>query len=94
VLWSRVEGSPQTPAATETTERVGHMPIMADVKSIAAEPDADVICFVCPHPWDAHDRIGIRFCTATAAAGHNRGCVCSSDATSGGLAYNTSSMSR
>lgn len=34
-------------------------------------------CMVCPHSWDAHDRIGVRFCTATAAAGLlNRGCVC------------------
>jgi hypothetical protein len=70
------------------------MPATTDVKPITSEPEADVICFVCPHPWDAHDPIGIRFCTATASAGHNRGCVCPSDATGGGLAYNTSSLGR
>jgi hypothetical protein len=37
------------------------------------------ICAVCPHPWDAHDRIGLRYCTATAAGGLNRGCVCVGD---------------
>jgi hypothetical protein len=70
------------------------MPVTVDVKQIVSEPQAGVICFVCPHPWDAHDPIGIRFCTATAAAGHIRGCVCPSDAASGGLAYNTSSLGR
>jgi hypothetical protein len=78
----------------KTTERAGHMPITAEMKSMLSEPEADVICFVCPHPRDAHDPIAIRFCTAKAAAGHDRGCVCSSDATDGGMAYNTSSLSR
>lgn len=40
---------------------------------------AGLICAVCPHPWDAHDRIGLRYCTATAAGGLNRGCVCVGD---------------
>jgi hypothetical protein len=70
------------------------MPITADLKSTAAEPEAGVICLVCPHPWDAHDPIGIRFCTATATAGHDRGCVCSPDATAGGLATPTTSACR
>lgn len=70
------------------------MPVTADVRQIVAQPQADVICFVCPYPQDAHDPIGIRFCTATAAAGHNRGCVCPSDVTGGGLAYNTSNLGR
>ncbi|MEU5692790.1 RGCVC family protein [Actinosynnema sp. NPDC020468] len=33
-------------------------------------------CDVCPHPWSAHDALGVRFCTATAAAALSRGCVC------------------
>ncbi|MFC0112067.1 RGCVC family protein [Kibdelosporangium aridum] len=70
------------------------MPNATDVKPIATEPDANVVCFVCPHPWDAHDPIAIRFCTATAAAGHHRACVCSSGATGGGGVYNALSLSR
>lgn len=40
-------------------------------------PVADA-CAVCPHPWTFHDRIAVRYCTATNAnAGQsNRGCVC------------------
>jgi hypothetical protein len=41
----------------------------------ATETDADS-CPVCPHPADAHDEIGIRFCAATAAGKFERGCVC------------------
>jgi len=33
-------------------------------------------CPVCPHPADAHDAIGTRFCAATAAGKFERGCVC------------------
>lgn len=40
---------------------------------------AGVICAVCPHLWEAHDRIGLRYCTATAAGALNRGCVCVGD---------------
>lgn len=36
----------------------------------------DLICAVCPHEWDAHDPIGIRFCSATVAGQLHRGCVC------------------
>nr|CTQ98361.1 hypothetical protein [Kibdelosporangium sp. MJ126-NF4] len=40
----------------------------------------DVICASCPHPWSSHDRIAVRYCTATATAtgghSHSRGCVC------------------
>ena len=31
---------------------------------------------VCPHPWEAHDRIGLRYRNATAAGSLSRGCVC------------------
>lgn len=33
-------------------------------------------CGACAHPWDAHDRIGRRFCSATIAAKLERPCVC------------------
>lgn len=34
-------------------------------------------CPACPHPLSAHDRIGVRYCQATAASGSDsRGCVC------------------
>ncbi|QQQ80838.1 RGCVC family protein [Saccharothrix sp. 6-C] len=35
-------------------------------------------CAACPHPWATHDRIAMRFCTATTSGGHHRGCVCGS----------------
>ncbi|MGH3850988.1 MAG: RGCVC family protein, partial [Pseudonocardiaceae bacterium] len=38
-----------------------------------------VTCTVCPHPWDAHDRIGVRYCAATVAGALSRGCVCVGD---------------
>lgn len=34
-------------------------------------------CPVCPHPWDEHDAIGRRFCSAKIAGGHGTGCACS-----------------
>jgi hypothetical protein len=53
------------------------------LKSSVAEPrTADrtyLTCAVCPHEWDAHDPIGIRFCSATVAGGLHRGCVCVGD---------------
>lgn len=36
-------------------------------------------CAVCPHEWDTHDPIGIRFCSATVAGGLHRGCACGGD---------------
>jgi hypothetical protein len=33
-------------------------------------------CAACSHAWDAHDVIGVRYCTATTAGGLSRGCVC------------------
>jgi len=35
-------------------------------------------CAVCPHPWESHDRIALRFCAATTSENHSRGCVCGS----------------
>ena len=33
-------------------------------------------CAACPHDWNAHDDIGIRYCSATTARGLRRECVC------------------
>ncbi|MDT7707509.1 MAG: hypothetical protein QOG20_3116 [Pseudonocardiales bacterium] len=33
-------------------------------------------CTACPHPADAHDPIGVRFCAVTSSRGLTRGCVC------------------
>lgn len=45
-----------------------------------AEPiehvDAARICDVCPHPWYAHDPLGVRYCTATTVSALPRGCIC------------------
>jgi hypothetical protein len=35
-------------------------------------------CAACPHPIATHDRISLRFCTATTSEKHSRGCVCGS----------------
>ncbi|MET0136579.1 MAG: RGCVC family protein [Kibdelosporangium sp.] len=54
----------------------------SDLRTIAEiMPEADVfsdaVCATCPHPWQNHDQIAVRYCTATAANGHlDRGCVC------------------
>lgn len=43
---------------------------------LADHSDTADACVVCPHPWHEHDPIGVRFCTATAAAALSRGCIC------------------
>ena len=55
------------PPATETAPAVH-----------AAVPEAPG-CPACAHPMSAHDRIGARFCLATAAGGTDRFCVCRAD---------------
>jgi hypothetical protein len=51
-----------------------------ELKPPVAEPGTgdriDPTCAVCPHAWDTHDPIGIRYCSATVAGGLYRGCVC------------------
>jgi hypothetical protein len=42
----------------------------------AGYSDGAGICAVCPHSWDEHDPIGVRYCTATTAAALSRGCIC------------------
>ncbi|HWE91633.1 MAG TPA: RGCVC family protein [Pseudonocardiaceae bacterium] len=41
-----------------------------------AAVDPEPTCVVCSHPMKVHDRIGLRFCAATAAGTLDRGCVC------------------
>jgi hypothetical protein len=36
-------------------------------------------CAVCSHDWGAHDPIGVRYCSATAAGRLDRACVCVDD---------------
>jgi len=33
-------------------------------------------CDACPHPTADHDRIGLRFCSATREGALTRGCAC------------------
>ena len=51
-----------------------------ELKPPVAEPSTGdrtcLTCAVCPHAWDTHDPIGIRYCSATVAGGLHRGCVC------------------
>ncbi|MGH3884988.1 MAG: RGCVC family protein [Pseudonocardiaceae bacterium] len=51
-----------------------------ELKPPVAKPDTGdrtyLTCAACPHAWDAHDPIGIRYCSATVAHGRHRGCVC------------------
>jgi hypothetical protein len=61
-----VDGEPVDPFTT-----AGSATTTAD--STATDSGA---CPVCPHPADAHDEIGARFCSATAAGEFERGCVC------------------
>lgn len=44
--------------------------------SVEVKVEDQVLCAVCPHPWNDHDALGVRYCTATTAAGVLRGCIC------------------
>ncbi|WP_346619747.1 RGCVC family protein [Blastococcus montanus] len=37
---------------------------------------AEGACPACPHALDAHDRISLRYCRASAGHATTRGCVC------------------
>ena len=47
-----------------------------EVGPVATGKQTHFACAVCPHAWDAHDPIGIRYCSATVAGELHRGCVC------------------
>ncbi|MGB7797678.1 MAG: RGCVC family protein [Pseudonocardiaceae bacterium] len=61
------------------TQKVRNMPT-TEVRSPVAKPSTgeqtDFACAACPHAWDDHDPIGIRYCSATIAGELHRGCVC------------------
>jgi hypothetical protein len=44
------------------------------------DTNSDVItsekCSACKHPWEKHDALGVRYCTATMASSLSRGCIC------------------
>jgi hypothetical protein len=51
--------------------------VALDSRTDADPTDEGARCDVCPHPWSAHDAIGVRFCTASRASSRDdRGCVC------------------
>lgn len=56
--------------------------VLPTIESTAPTGTTDAVetprCAVCPHPWDSHDRIAMRYCTATISETHTRGCVCGS----------------
>jgi hypothetical protein len=55
-----------------------------DIFSRRSETDTNhrsQLCAVCPHFWNAHDAIAVRFCAATMARALTRGCVCRDQAT-------------
>jgi hypothetical protein len=54
-------------------------PQPTSVVSASAAAMPHLICAACPHEWGGHDPIGARFCSASAAAGLDRGCVCVKD---------------
>ncbi|SDP96037.1 RGCVC family protein [Lentzea jiangxiensis] len=39
-------------------------------------PDDAASCTVCPHAWNEHDPLGVRYCTATTASALKRDCIC------------------
>ena len=41
-----------------------------------AELDEGPRCLACVHLWSEHSPIDARFCTATLAMSHERGCIC------------------
>jgi hypothetical protein len=47
-----------------------------DPEVAPAAERAGTACSVCPHPWEGHDALGRRFCTATRDVGWERGCIC------------------
>jgi hypothetical protein len=51
------------------------VPESLTVEPLTTEPT--VTCDVCPHPWQKHDPLGVRYCNATAASALPRGCICS-----------------
>ncbi len=53
---------------------------MSELRTIEADltttTTTTTTCAVCPHPWNEHDPLGVRYCTATTASALPRGCIC------------------
>jgi hypothetical protein len=52
------------------------LPTIESDVTAGADGAASPKCVACKHPWASHDRIAMRFCTATTTEHHTRGCVC------------------
>jgi hypothetical protein len=52
--------------------------VAPDTAGSSTDIDAVVeeTCLACAHPWDTHDAISTRYCTATIAGALTRGCAC------------------
>ncbi|MBB5959539.1 hypothetical protein FHS29_006160 [Saccharothrix tamanrassetensis] len=50
--------------------------VTAETSGVIVEQLTEGQCAACAHPLAAHDAISVRFCTATTAGRHERGCVC------------------
>ncbi|MFD1150532.1 RGCVC family protein [Saccharothrix hoggarensis] len=47
-----------------------------NVPPARADGHGAAACAACPHPRATHDPIATRFCAATTAGNHSRGCAC------------------
>lgn len=54
------------------------MPTVESTATTATDTTKSSQCAACPHPVASHDRIALRYCTATVNEKHSRGCVCGS----------------
>ncbi|TCO54254.1 RGCVC family protein [Actinocrispum wychmicini] len=52
------------------------IPLPATDPKPTVDTGHEPVCATCPHPWNSHDQIAARYCTATATGGHSRSCVC------------------
>ena len=60
-----------------STSTTGTGGVVLDSRTDDDPTDEDARCAMCPHPWSAHDAIGVRFCTASRTSSRDdRGCVC------------------
>ncbi|WP_371927677.1 RGCVC family protein [Lentzea sp. HUAS12] len=50
---------------------------MTTSEPLTTDSESRRACAVCPHPWEEHDPLGVRYCAATAATALSRGCICS-----------------
>ncbi|MFD9701209.1 RGCVC family protein [Lentzea sp. NPDC059081] len=63
--------------ASASCRTVHRSPRMTTSEPLIIDTEPDRTCDVCPHPWQEHDSLGVRYCTATATSALPRGCICS-----------------